>query len=209
MPIAIIGAGNVGTALGQALAGQGESIHYGVKDPSRDEYILLAQRIPGCTVSEVKEAIADAGIVILALPYNAALAVASLLPDWGGRVLIDPTNPLAAGLGGLTLGTDTSGAEQIAARAVNARVVKAFNTTGAENMGNPAYPDGPVFMPVCGDDAAARAKVLALARSIGFDAIEVGPLSAARYLEPMAMLWIHMAIRQGMGRRFAFRMMRR
>lgn len=209
MPIAIIGAGNVGAALGQALAAQGESIHYGVNDPANEKHRELAARIPGCKLMEVAEAIEDAGIVILAVPYSAALTLAGLMADWGGRVIVDATNPLAPGLSGLTVGATTSGAEQIAARAVNARVVKAFNTTGADNMADTRYADGAIFMPVCGDDPAARAKVAALARRIGFDAVEVGPLSAARYLEPMAMLWIHMAIRQGMGRRFAFRMMRR
>ena len=44
---------------------------------------------------------------------------------------------------------------------------------------------------------------------IGFEAVDMGPLMAARYLEPFAMTWIHMAFRQGMGRRFAFGLLRR
>ncbi len=59
-------------------------------------------------------------------------------------------------------------------------------------------------MPVCGDDAAARARVVALATLIGFDAVDCGELKAARYLEPLAMTWIHLAFRMGLGRRFAF-----
>jgi 8-hydroxy-5-deazaflavin:NADPH oxidoreductase len=88
-------------------------------------------------------------------------------------------------------------------------VVKAFNTTGAENMADTAYPGGVPFMPVCGDDAEARQRVMALATLIGFDAIDLGPLSAARYLEPFAMTWIHLAIKQGYGRKFAFSLLRR
>jgi len=59
-------------------------------------------------------------------------------------------------------------------------------------------------MPVCGDDADARTQVVGLATLIGFDAVDCGGLSAARYIEPFATTWIHMAIKLGHGRRFAF-----
>ena len=109
----------------------------------------------------------------------------------------------------MSLGTSTSGAEQIAAAARGARVVKAFNTTGAENMADSAYAAGRILMPVCGDDAEARARVLALASLLGFDAVDCGELKAARYLEPFAMTWIHLALKMGHGRRFAFARMTR
>ena len=109
----------------------------------------------------------------------------------------------------MTVGTTTSGAEEIAKAAKGARVVKAFNTTGAENMEDAHYPGGSVFMPVCGDDADARARVVALATLIGFDAVDCGDLKTARYLEPFAMTWIHMAIKLGHGRRFAFGRLKR
>ena len=57
--------------------------------------------------------------------------------------------------------------------------------------------------------AEARQRVLTLATLIGFDAVDAGPLLAARYLEPFAMTWIHLAFRQGLGRQFAFGLMRR
>jgi predicted dinucleotide-binding enzyme len=76
-------------------------------------------------------------------------------------------------------------------------------------MADTAYPGGLPFMPVCGDDAQARQRVLALATLIGFDAVDLGPLAAARWLEPFAMTWIHMAIRLGHGRDFAFARLKR
>jgi predicted dinucleotide-binding enzyme len=88
-------------------------------------------------------------------------------------------------------------------------VVKAFNTTGADNMASPVYPAGKIFMPVCGDDADAKARVIALAASIGFDAVDFGPLDGARYLEPLAMVWIKLAMVQKLGRDFAFGLLRR
>ena len=206
--IGILGAGNVGTALARALIARGESVLIGV--PSPDKYRdAVANLGPGAAIGTTDAAIEGSDLVILATPYAAALSVARSRPEWGNRILVDATNPLAPGLAGLSVGTTTSGAEEIARAARGARVVKAFNTTGAENMADSHYPGGAVFMPVCGDDAEARNRVVTLATLIGFDAVDCGDLSAARYLEPFAMTWIHMAIRLGHGRNFAFARLRR
>lgn len=198
--IAIIGAGRLGQALGQALAREQHAVHHGVPDPAKHA-VLAGERI---RVGTVAEAVQDAGIVVLATPYDAALQVARETGDWGGRILVDATNPIGPGLSGLTVGTTTSGAEEIARLARHARVVKAFNTTGFENVVDPQYRAGALFMPVAGDDATAREAVMALAARIGFDAVDAGPLAVARYLEPMAMVWIDLAFRRGQGRDFGF-----
>jgi 8-hydroxy-5-deazaflavin:NADPH oxidoreductase len=207
-PIAILGAGNVGMALARAFISRGESVAFGVPSPEkyRDAIGTLG---PAATVGSTEAAIRASDLVILATPYAAALDIARSMADWSGRILVDATNPLAPGLAGLSVGTTTSGAEQIAAAAHGARVVKAFNTTGAENMADSRYAGGQVFMPVCGDDADARSRVIALATLIGFDAVDCGDLKSARYLEPFAMTWIHMAIKLGQGRNFAFARLRR
>ena len=208
MSIGIIGAGNVGQALARNLVTQGERVVFGVPDAAKYAP-AVAQLGPNARVDTVEQAVLASDLLILAVPYGAAQQVAESVPDWGGRILVDATNPLAPGLAGLALGTTTSGAEEIARHARGARVVKAFNTTGAENMVQPRYPGGAVFMPVAGDDAEARARVVALATRLGFEAVDVGPLSAARYLEPFAMTWIHMAIKRGLGRDFAFGLLKR
>ncbi len=203
MKISILGAGNVGMALATALIAQGQRVRFGVPRP--EKYRDAVARLGGpAELGTTADAVAGGDLVILAVPYEAALSIAGSVPDWKGRILVDATNPLAPGLAGLTVGTTSSGAEEIARLARGARVVKAFNTTGAENMENSRYAGGRIFMPVCGDDAQARERVVALATSLGFDAVDCGGLSAARYLEPFAMTWIYMAIRLGQGRRFAF-----
>lgn len=208
MKISILGAGNVGMALARALLRAGQPVTIGVPEPARHAQAVAALGAQA-TLCGSEEAAAAGELVILAVPYTAALAIAASRDDWQGRVLVDATNPLAPGLAGLSLGTTTSGAEQIAGRARGARVVKAFNTTGAENMADSRYAQGQPMMPVAGDDAAARQQVLSLATLIGFDAVDMGPLSAARYLEPLAMVWIQLAFKQGQGRRFAFARMQR
>lgn len=200
--ISILGAGQVGMALARALLRAGQPVTMGVPNPARYAQAVAALGPQAC-LTHSDDAITRGELVILAVPYAAALAIAQSRADWQGRVLVDATNPVAPGLAGLSLGTTTSGAEQIAHHAHGALVVKAFNTTGAENMADSHYPQGQPLMPVAGDDAGARQQVLALATLIGFDAIDMGPLSSARYLEPLAMVWIHLAIKQGLGRRFA------
>lgn len=46
-------------------------------------------------------------------------------------------------------------------------------------------------------------RVLELVKRMGFDAVDVGELAAARYLEPFAMTWIHLAVKGGLGRNWA------
>jgi predicted dinucleotide-binding enzyme len=208
MSISIIGAGNVGMALARAFTQRSQRVLIGVPDPAK--YAQAVASLGGLArVATTAEAIAEGEVVILAVPFAALPAIAGSVPDWQGRILVDATNPIAPGLAGLSVGTTTSGAETLAGLAKGARVVKAFNTTGAENMASTAYPGGTPFMPVCGDDAEARQRVMSLATLIGFEAVDMGPLIAARYLEPFAMAWIHLAIKQGHGRKFAFSVLRR
>lgn len=208
MTISILGAGNVGLALAGAFTRRGETVVLGVPQPARYAAAVaaLGER---ARLTSTAEAIAAGEVVILAVPHAAVATIAQSVDDWQAKVLVDATNPLAPGLAGLTLGTTTSGAEELARLARGARVVKAFNSTGAENMADARYPGGVPMMPVCGDDAQARQRVMALATLIGFEAVDMGPLAAARYLEPFAMTWIHLAFRQGFGRRFAFGLLRR
>lgn len=208
MSLSILGAGHVGMALGRAFTQRGETVVFGVPEPEKYRATVAALGA-SARITTTEQAIAASDLVILAVPFGAVAAIAQSVPDWRGTILVDATNPLAAGLAGLTLGTTTSGAEELAKQARGARVVKAFNTTGAENMADARYPDGVPLMPVCGDDADARQRVMALATLIGFDAVDMGPLSAARYLEPFAMTWIHLALKQGYGRQFAFGLLRR
>lgn len=206
--ISILGAGNVGMALATALTRAGDSVAVGVPNP--DKYRAhFAAKLPSVRLLDSEGAIAASDVIILAVPFSALHAIAGMRTHWQGKILVDATNPLAPGLNGLSLGTNTSGAEALAAMAPGARVVKAFNTTGAENIADSRYAGGLPFMPVCADDAEAKQHVIALASRLGFDAVDAGGLFAARYLEPFAMTWIHLAIKQGQGRNFAFaRLMR-
>lgn len=209
MKIAIIGTGQVAAALGKGWAARGHMITFASREPSSERVqALLAGAGPNASAARVADAVGRSSIIVLAVPFTAARERLEMAGDMGGKVVIDCTNPIAPGLRPMFDST-TSGMEQIAAWAPRARVVKAFNTTGAENMADPVYDGRPATMLICGDDELAKGAAAQLAEELGFDVVDAGGLSAARHLENLALLWIHLARVAGLGRDVAFRLMRR
>jgi predicted dinucleotide-binding enzyme len=150
--------------------------------------------------------------VVLAVPWPAVPDALAAAGDLRGKLLIDCTNPLRMGASGLELeiGHSTSGGERVATLAPGASVFKTLNQTGFANMEHAgSFAPLPAAMYVAGDDAARKPAVLALASDLGFAAIDAGPLTAARLLEPLAMLWIHMALNRGAPMTQAFALTRR
>jgi 8-hydroxy-5-deazaflavin:NADPH oxidoreductase len=210
MQIGIIGGGSVGGTLGTAWARKGHKVRFGVRHPGSPEMSALLKKIGSAAAAgTVAEAVSFGEVVVMATPWPATFAAIQAAGDLREKVLLDCTNPLKPQLAGLEAGTTTSGGEMVAEWATGARVVKIFNTTGYGNMANPDYPLGPVTMFYCGDDEGAKVVAAKLASDIGFEPIDAGPLRQARLLEPMAMLWIWLAVFGGLGTDFAFRLMRR
>ena len=210
MNIGIIGAGNVGGNLGKLWAGKGHDILFGVRDPQSPKVQALLDAIGlKARAGSVAEAASLGEVVVHAVPWPAAQDAIQAAGDLTGKVLVDCTNPIAPGFAGLSVGLTTSAAEEIAGWATGARVVKAFNTTGAQNFSNPQFGSQQASMFLCGDDAAAKSVVTGLGEEIGFDMVDTGPLSNARLLEPLAMLWIYLAYPHGMGPDIAFKLLRR
>lgn len=206
MRIAILGAGNVGGALGKSWARAGHAIAYGVPKPSDAKHRAAAAAAGGASVSTVAEAVRDADAIVLAVPFDAVDAALAAAGDLSGRVLIDATNPLRMGAGGLelSLGFDRSAGEHVASLAHGASVFKTLNQVGFEVMANAGgYAARPVMF-VAGDDAAQKPVVMGLVADLGFQAVDAGGLEVARLLEPFGMLWIHMAIDRNAGRDNAF-----
>ncbi len=201
MNIAIVGAGRVGVALAQAFARAGHAVTFGVRAPDAakpDE-------------RSIAEASAAAETVVLAVPFDAVADVIAAGGGFAGKILVDATNPLGMREGelALTMGFDTSGAERIASLAPHAHVFKAFNQSGFENLGDArAYRQRPSMF-VAGDNTTLKPAVLRLVSDAGFEAIDAGGLRAARLLEPLAMLWIELAAKRGMGTGFAFALERK
>ncbi len=205
--IGIIGTGNVGGALGLGLARAGYPVIFGERKPGQITKLLEAA--PGARSVPISELAGESDILILDTPWTAAESAVRSVGDVEGKVLIDAVNPILMGgpeeLGrGLLIGHTTSAAEEVASWVPDARVVKCFNTLGAQHLGDGRLGQNRMPMFLCGDDADAKGVVTAIVRDLGFEPADAGPLRIARLLEPMAMLWIHLAYGMGWGPDFAF-----
>jgi 8-hydroxy-5-deazaflavin:NADPH oxidoreductase len=206
MNIVIVGAGNVGRALAGGWRKTGHQVTFAVRDPGKAG--LAELKTQGFGIVRVEAGSAAADVIVLAVPWQAVPATLTALGDPAGKIVIDATNPVAPGLT-LAFGHSDSAGETVARLAPGARVVKTFNTTGAGNMADSKYPGGRLMMPVAGDDAEAKRIVMGLAADLGFDPIDAGPLAMSRLLEPMALLWIKLALVQKQGHDFGFALLRR
>ena len=190
--IAIIGTGNVGAALGPEFAEQGHTIVYGSRDPSSDNVkALVARTGDGTTATTPANAVRDANIVVLAVPGMLVAEITQGLGDLSGKIIIDPTNPLKRTDSGLVHGVATSNAEIIQEVAPGAYVVKAFNALSWRTMVDPDSSGGPVSIPLAGNSDDAKATVALLVEDMGLEAIDVGNVENARWVEGMLMLWIN------------------
>ncbi|MGH7836834.1 MAG: NADPH-dependent F420 reductase [Candidatus Binataceae bacterium] len=208
MKIAIIGAGNVGTALAGNWAAKGHQIYFGVSDPNSAKSKAVTTAVSGARVGSNREAAAFGEVIVLAVPFGAAPGALAECGDLTGKIVLDCTNPLSADFQNLTMGFSTSGVESLIQYAKGASLFKTLNQTGFANMANPIFPKDRSVMFVAGDDAAKKPIVMKLVEDLGFEAIDAGDLKISRLLEPLAMLWIHLSF-SSTGRDFAFGLLRR
>jgi NADPH-dependent F420 reductase len=196
MDIAVIGTGNVGSALGSSFAKAGHRVTFAARDAAKAREV--AAGLGAASASTPAEAAAAAAdVIVLAVPYGELAAVAeAIAPAVTGKVVIDASNPLRADYSGLAT-AGTSAAEELAAVLPGASVVKAFNTLFSANQANPAAQGATLDALYATDDEAAADTVAALAGSIGFRPVRVGPLAAARELESLAWLNIRLQLLNG------------
>ncbi len=206
MKIGIIGAGRVGGTLGMLWASRGHQIMFGARDPRNPRLQTILGAIESrAKAGSVKEAAAFGEVIVLAVPAAAVQDALQQAGDLTDKILIDATNRMEAAV----LGNAQSIAEDVARWAEGARVVKAFNTTGYTNLRRPQFGTQNADIFICGDDASAKAVVTDLAREIGFDVVDAGPLANAALLEALARLWVQLAYSQGMGPDISFKLLKR
>jgi predicted dinucleotide-binding enzyme len=192
MKVAIIGAGNVGKALTTSFTRAGHDVTIAAAHPenARD----AAEALGASAAASNADAVADADLVVLAVPATALEAVAGDIADEvSGKTVVDVSNrptPDPAGPG-------TSIAEELQERLPDSRVVKAFNTLFASRQADPVVAGVAVDGFVAADDEKAKADVLGVLDGLGFRPVDAGPLAAARTLEGMAWLNINRNMKGG------------
>ena len=198
MNVAILGTGNMGAGLASVLAAANHEVAIGARDPAKAA--ALAEKIGSQAVGGgIAAAVKLADVVILALPYDAVGDALKAAGDLTGKVLVDLSNPITADFKELTIGHSTSAAEEIQKLAPRAFVVKAFNTVFAQLLPREARDGKTLQVFVAGDEVKAKARVSALAQSIGFEPVDAGPLSNSRFIEPLGEMNIHFGYFLGKG----------
>lgn len=202
MSIAIIGAGNVGTALARNLAAAGRETVVGTRDPGGATATAARERLAEVRVTGIPEALGDAEVVILAVPGT---AVDDLLAAHGaaldGRIVIDAANRIGATLGDRAV---MNSLETIAAVAPAAAVYRAFNSLGWENFADPVL-DGVQADLLFAGPESHREVVERLIADVGLRPVHVGDLDKAPLVDALGGLWGALAFGQGMGRRLFFK----
>lgn len=198
MKVAIIGTGNMAAGFATELAAANFEVVIGSRDPAKAA--ALAEKL-GSNVhgGGIAAAVKVADIVVLALPYGAVADALHVAGDLSEKVLVDITNPISADFKSLVIGHTTSAAEEIQALAPTAKVVKAFNTIFAPLLSAEARKTQTLQVFIASDDSGAKGEVSKLAKALGFEPVDAGPLSNSRFIEPIGEMNIHFGFFLGKG----------
>jgi 8-hydroxy-5-deazaflavin:NADPH oxidoreductase len=202
MNVTIIGTGNMARGIGRRLVAGGHDVTVLGKEIEPAEEVVRDLGDDGSArAGRSGDPIAD-DVVVLAVYYpDARAAVEQYGEGLSGKVVVDITNPVNESYDGLVTPPDGSAAQELAASATGARVVKAFNTTFATTLGEGRVAGQPLDVFVAGDDEEAKSTVSKLAEDGGLHPVDAGPLKRARELEAAGLL--HMTVQGPMGTGFA------
>ncbi|MGJ9373422.1 NADPH-dependent F420 reductase [Nesterenkonia sp. CF4.4] len=184
LTIGVLGAGRVGTAVARQAVRAGHTVKIATAKPAADIALLTEVIVPGATAVD-REQLRGADLIVLAVPLHKYRSVdTEVLRD---QVVVDTMNywaPVDGLMDEFEAGTSTS--EVIAEFLGAARVVKTLNHIGYGDLEIDSYPAGDPqrrALAVAGDDAAAKTLVQDFVDSLGYDAVDAGPLAAGRAFE--------------------------
>jgi 8-hydroxy-5-deazaflavin:NADPH oxidoreductase len=204
MKIAIIGSGNVGGALAQGWAKAGHQITFGVRNLDEFKGNRLGE-MKNISASLIGDAVAKSEVVVIAAVPQAVQAIANSMRDVSKKIIIDTMNSVRVKPDPFTNTTEAL------MKMTNCKdIVKCFNTTGAENMGDPNYNGMGIDMFCSGDSDKAKQVAEQLAKDLGFENVyNFGGSDKFNLQEQFALSWINLAMMQGYGRNFAFKIVKR
>ena len=211
MRVGILGSGLMGGKLGTIFARAGHEVVFSYAQ-SNEKLTRLARAAQGkARAGTPGEAAKDADALLLAVHWSRIDDVLEKAGDLSGKVIVTCCLPMDADNTKLIIGTNTSGAEELAKKLPHSHIILAFNTVPSEvlfgvfeSKGNESRPS----LVYCGDDPGAKSVVARLIRDAGFDPVDVGPLRIARYTEPFALLVGELAYGGNAGPELAYKFVR-
>jgi len=186
MKIGIIGAGNIGSRLARKLAASGHEVKL-ANSKGPQAIRALADEV-GATPVTKEEAVADAEVIILAIPFASHQDLANLFEHVAPEVVVIDTSNYYPFRDGAIAEVDGGKPESVwSQEQIGRPVVKAWNAVLAETLeagGKPAGTPGRLAIPVAGDDAKAAGTARQLVDQTGFDALDTGSLKDSWRQQP-------------------------
>lgn len=208
MRIGILGSGLMGGKLGTIFAHAGHEVVFSYAR-SQEKLEGLARSAGGnARAGTPGEAAKEAEVLLLAVHWSRMDDVFSQAGDLSGKVIVSCSLPMNAQDTELVVAHTSSGAEEIAKRVPEAKVVSAFNTVPSEvlfGVFEARRQDTRPSLVYCGDDPGSKGIAAELIRDVGFDPMDAGPLRMARYTEPFALLVAQFAYEGDEGPELAYR----
>lgn len=208
MRIGILGSGLMGAKLGTIWARAGHQVVFSY---ARSEQKLkrLARAAKGkARAGTPGDAARDADALLLAVHWSRVDDVLKQAGDLSRKVILSCTMPMNADDSDLVIAHTSSGAEALAKKVPQARVVAAFNTVPSEVLFGVFAARRRARRPsllYCGDDTRSKGVAARLIRDVGFEPLDAGPLRMARYMEPFVLLVARLAYEGDDGPELAYR----
>jgi predicted dinucleotide-binding enzyme len=208
MRIGILGSGLIGGKLGTIFARAGHDVVFSYSRTGKKLQQLADKAGARARAGTPAEAVSDADAVLLAVHWTRVDDVLAQAGKLSGKTVLTCSLPMNKDDSHLVVGLSTSGAEALAARLRRAHVVSAFSTVPSEVLfsvfarrGRGTRPD----LVYCGDDTGAKKTAAALICDAGFNPVDLGALSTARYVEPFSLLVAEMAYNRSARPELAYR----
>ena len=200
MKLGIIGAGNIGGTLGRKWAGANHEVVFGVRDPQKASLVQqIGEMGGGARAALSADAIAAGDVIVFAVPGAAVAAVVDANADaLAGKIIIDASNNMR--------GESRHALQLLREKAPSARLFRAFNSLGWENLADPDFDGVRADLFFCGDEEA-RATVEGLISDVGLAPVYLGGIDQVGLVEGMTDMWFALAMRRKLGRRIAFKVL--
>jgi len=183
--LAVLGAGHVGPVIARLAIRAGYPVAIATSGGPDDIALITELVIPGAQPRWAADAVADAGIVVLAIPLHRFLDLDPALLN--GKIVVDAMNYWPASDGVLKAFEDAGSSEIVARRLSGSAVVKALNHIGYHELEDRARPAGAPdrrAAGVAGNDPAAVTAIAGLVDRVGYDPVRLANLRAGRVLQP-------------------------